>query len=143
MAWTSKDGHRFPSRSQQRLYEESEGNLWRPSLRDTATAQKSADDVANAPRGGHQGVTRAHGLAHKTTVEQDGNGRWRVTSWHRDGFSHTSVHPEYYRAKDVANELHGSEPPPGLATMGRARSQPTGPKEDERIRREDSREEER
>ena len=139
--WTAKDGHRFPSRLQLRKYEEAEGNLWRPSLTDTA--RRSAEDVADA-RGGaaHEDAVRQHGLAKKVTITREGMGRHRIEAELADGTRHTSVHPEAFRAHDIAKELLGIEAPPAFQTSGRARSQPTGEKESDRIRREDGREEE-
>lgn len=133
MSATASDGKMFPSVSQARLYDEANGHLTRKSLA----------DIEDAPGGpAHQDAIKHHGIAQKITIERVGNGRTRVESTHQDGFKHTSVHPETFRAHDIARELLGIEPPPALQTHSRARSQPTGPKEEERVRKEDNREEE-
>lgn len=132
MIYTAKDGKRFNNNIQGRKYDESLGALHRNSLADLAGA-----------RGGlaHQDAVTQHGLARKVTIEREGNGRHRVTAVMADGHKHTDVHPEAFRAHDIARELLGIEAPPAIQTHGRARSQPTGPKEDERVRKEDNREE--
>lgn len=141
MAYTAKDGHTFPSSIQLRKYEEAEGNLWRPSLTDSM-ARKGAEEVSDAPGGPSQEeAVRQHGLAKKVTITREGNGRHRIEAQMADGSSYTSVHPEAYRAHDIAKDLLGIEAPPAFQTAGRARSQPIGPKEEERIRWEDGREE--
>lgn len=131
MSVKASDGKRFATVSQARRYEESIGNLQRTSLSDLAKA-----------RGGpsHQDDLNQHGFVKKLSIERDGNGRHKVTAVHNDGFKHQSVHPEAYRAHDIARELLGIEPPPALATHSRSRAQPRGPKEDERVAKEDSRE---
>ena len=70
----------------------------------------------------------------------DGPGRWRLTTKHADGQESTSVHPQVWRAHEVAGKYLNPDGPPGaLETHQRARSHPTGPKEDERIAKEDGR----
>lgn len=95
-----------------------------------------------APGGpAHEEAARLHGPASRVVIETEGAGRHRVTSTHPDGFTHTSVHPERFRAFETGSSLAGVEAPPAVATHGRARAHPTGPKEDERQRHEDGREE--
>lgn len=67
-------------------------------------------------------------------------GRHRVTAELGDGSTFTSVHPEAYRAEEIMKGLFGIEAPPAFKTSGRARSQPIGPKESERLSTEDGRE---
>lgn len=129
---TASDGHLFATMGQMRRYEESLGKLHRNSLADLARAKEDS----------HKGHVNEHGIATEVTIKREGNGRTRITSKHEDGFKHNSVHPETYRAHDVARDLLGIEPPPAVQTLGRSRAHPTGPKEDERVRREDGREEE-
>lgn len=96
-----------------------------------------------APGGpSHKDSLDQHGFVKDVRIVREGNGRHRVTAIHQDGTKYTSVQPEAYRAHEIARELLGIEPPPAVATHSRARSHPQGPKEDERIRKEDSREEE-
>lgn len=155
MAAFSKSGKRFATVSQQRLYDESEGNLYRPSLTRGrsnvqqaprpnrgdagATAIRSGQDFASAPSSDPQGAAREHGLAKHVTITREGMGRHRVEAELGDGSMHTSVHPEAYRAVDIAKDLLGIEAPPAFQTSGRARSQPVGPKESDRISFEDGR----
>lgn len=120
----AKDGKEFGHPEQARLYD------------------KSLDTKENAPGGpSHLHDLREHGPVKKITIERTGNGRHEVRAVHQDGFRSQSVHPEAFRAHEIARELLGIEPPPAIQTHSRARSQPTGPKEDERIRQEDGREE--
>ena len=108
---------------------------------ESSLADKGKTDVNKAPGGmQHQDALRHHGLAMEVTIKREGNGRTRITAKHQDGFKHEQVHPETYRAHDMARELLGIEPPPAVQTLGRSRAQPTGPKEDERVRKEDNRE---
>lgn len=128
MAYIAKDGRHFTHSMQGRAY-------------DKSLAEEGQDKIKDAPGGPqHEEAVRAHGLAKKVIIERDGNGRTRLTATHADGFKHTSVHPEAYRAHDLGRELLGIEAPPGLQTHSRARSQPRGPKEDERVANEDNRE---
>lgn len=122
MAYTARDGHKFPTAIQHAKYER-----W-------------LDEQDKAPGGpAHEEAFNKHGMARKVVIEREGNGRTRITSFHNDGHRFTQVHPETYRAHDMARELLGIEPPPAVQTHGRARAHPTGPKEEERIRREDHR----
>jgi hypothetical protein len=131
MAYIAKDGRHFTHPLQGRTY-------------DKSLAEEGHDQTKDAPGGPqHEEAVRAHGLASKIIIERGesvGNGRTRLTAIHADGFKHTSVHPEAYRAHDLGRELLGIEAPPALQTHSRARSQPRGPKEDERVAQEDSRE---
>ena len=128
MAYKAKDGREFTHPMQGQAY-------------DRGLAEEGQEQTKEAPGGPqHEDAIRQHGLASKVVIERDGNGRTRLTATHADGFKHTSVHPEAYRAHDLGRELLGIEAPPALQTHSRARSQPRGPKEDERIAQEDSRE---
>lgn len=128
MAYKAKDGRHFTHPMQGQAY-------------DRGLADEGQEQTKEAPGGPqHEDAIRQHGLANKVVIERDGNGRTRLTATHADGFKHTSVHPEAYRAHDLGRELLGIEAPPALQTHSRARSQPRGPKEDERIAQEDSRE---
>ncbi len=130
MKYTAKDGKTFPNAIQGRKYDESIGGLKRDSLSDLAKARggpSHSDDLAQ------------HGFVKKVSIIREGNGRHKVEAVHQDGFKHQSVHPEAYRAHDIARELLGIEPPPALGTHSKARTQPRGPKEDERVAKEDSR----
>lgn len=128
MAYKAKDGRSFTHPMQGQAY-------------DRSLAEEGQQQTKDAPGGPqHEEAVRAHGLAKKVIIERDGNGRTRLTATHADGFKHTSVHPEAYRAHDLGRELLGIEAPPALQTHSRARSQPRGPKEDERVASEDHRE---
>jgi hypothetical protein len=127
MGYIATDGRHFTHPLQGRNY-------------DRSLAEESEKQTKDAPGGPqHEEAVRQHGLAKKVVIERDGNGRTRLTATHADGFKHTSVHPEAYRAHDLGRELLGIEAPPALQTHSRARSQPRGPKEDERVAQEDSR----
>lgn len=131
MAYKAKDGRTFTHPMQGQAY-------------DRGLAEEGHDLTKEAPGGPqHEDAIRHHGLANKIIIERGpevGNGRTRLTAIHADGHKHTSVHPEAYRAHDLGRELLGIEAPPALQTHSRARSQPRGPKEDERVAKEDSRE---
>lgn len=128
MSYKAKDGRHFTHPMQGRVYDQS-------------LAAQGKENAGRAPGGAqHEDAIRQHGLASKVVIERVGNGRTRLTATHADGFKHTSVHPETYRAHDLGRELLGIEAPPALQTHSRARSQPRGPKEDERVALEDNRE---
>ena len=128
MAYKAKDGRSFTHPMQGQAYAR-------------GLAEEGQQQTKDAPGGPqHEEAVRAHGLAKKVIIERDGNGRTRLTATHADGFKHTSVHPEAYRAHDLGRELLGIEAPPALQTHSRARSQPRGPKEDDRVASEDHRE---
>lgn len=116
MSFVSRDGRRFASTQQLRKYEASQ------------------DELGKAPGGTNwDAALRDHGNVRKIIIEREGNGRHRVTSTHADGFTATSVHPEAFRAHEVAKTLLGlDEPPPAIKTQVRARQTETGPKEEKR-----------
>ncbi len=130
MSFKASDGREFGNPAQARLYEKS-------------LAERGMDDVKNAPGGEeHEHNVKMHGIVKETTIKFDGPGRWRHTATHADGTKTTSVHPEAYRAHQVqAKYLGVDQAPPAIETHNRSRSHPVGPKEIERIDREDGREE--
>ena len=130
MSYTAADGKRFASSIAGRRYDESNGVLVRKSLA----------DIEDAPGGAsHQDSMAHHGLARKVVIEREGNGRTRIEWEHADGTKGQMVHPETFRAHEMGRELLGIEAPPAVQTHGRSRSQPQGPKENERIKKEDGR----
>lgn len=127
------------------IYKARDGKEFHDTIRgrkyDAWLAKESELDTKEAPGGPtHKADLEEHGFVKKITISREGNGRHRVEAVHQDGFHHNSVHPEAYRAHDIARDLLGIEPPPALGTHSRSRTQPRGPKEDERIAREDGRE---
>lgn len=134
MSYVAKDGRRFGHPVQGRKYDES-------LERDKSETERGKQDVESAPGGEMwEADLNAHGMVTKITIENEGPGRWRHTALHADGIESTSVHPEAYRAHQVAGHYMALEPPPAIATHSRARSFPVGPKEKERLDREDNRE---
>lgn len=129
--YTAKDGRSFSNDQRGRLY-------------DRSLADKGADDAADAP-GGYEWDhnIKQHGPVLETRIKFDGPGRWRHIAIHADGARSESVHPERHRAHQVSGNYLEIEPPPAISTHQRARSQPTGPKEEQRVAREDHRETER
>lgn len=127
MSYKAKDGKRFPTVTQ--------GLKWDRSL-----AERGSDDVANAPGGtSWEHDLKTHGIARETRIIREGNGRHVLVAIHADGYRHQSVHPEAYRAHEIESRMLGIEAPPAIQTHARARSQPVGPKEEERIAKEDGR----
>lgn len=127
MSYKARDGRIFPSVVQGRAY-------------DRSLAERGGDDVEAAPGGPqHEHDLKTHGIAKSIKIEYDGPGRWRHTSEHADGYKSTSVHPEAYRAHEVAKNYLGIEPPPAVQTHARSRAHPVGPKESERLDAEDGR----
>ena len=124
-----------------RMVAASRASRRKPSTKNSL-ADKGKIDAGNAPADSVVGHVKQHGLAMDVRIVREGNGRTRVTAKHQDGYVHNSVHPETYRALDIGKELLGIEPPPAVQTLGKSRAQPTGPKEDERVKREDNREDE-
>lgn len=105
--------------------------------------QNWLDQEAQAPSGAQhaQGV-KEHGNVRHISIDVEGSGRHRVTMKHADGTETTSVHPQAYRALEVAKEHYVPPAPAAIETHSRARAHPTGPKEQERIKREDGQVEE-
>lgn len=128
MAYKAKDGKILPTVMQGRKYDES-------------LAEKSKSETENAPGGPeHIENVRAHGVVHKSVIEFEGNGRWRHTATHADGVESTSVHPQWHRAHDVQAMYFDPDGKPGaLETHQKSRSHPVGPKESERLDKEDGR----
>ena len=129
MSYKASDGREFGNPAQARLYEKS-------------LADRGADDVANAPGGEqYEADVKAHGTVHEAHIKAEGNGRWRLTTTHADGAKSTSVHPQWFRAHELAGKYFDPDgKPAALETHQRARAHPAGPKEEERIAREDGRE---
>ncbi len=129
------------------------GNFFGPSYRAqngrlfASDAQRAVYDRAqqdlNRARGGHpaEEAYRLHGQARKITLENDGAGRWRLTSHHADGFTHTSVHPHPADANKYHDLLVGLDNPPmGIETNQRNRAAGAiGPREDQLVREADHR----
>lgn len=137
MSFRTSDGHEFPTRQRAELYERS-----LPEQRSLVARGK--DDFENAPGGAAwEHDRKTHGPVLESTIKYEGPGRWRVTAKHGDGYTHTSVHPQRARADEVQDHLLDlDQPPAALQTHQRAKATPQGPKESERIRLEDHREDE-
>jgi len=124
MSFTATDGKVFQHAEQHQKYQ-----AW-------------LDTEAKAPSGRiHEQGVKDHGLPVEVRVKNEGGGRHRVTMVHADGKESTSVHPEAFRAFDVARETYVPPPPPAIDTHARSRVHPVGEKEIQRIRREDGEEE--
>lgn len=123
---TARDGRRFASDAQRQLYD------------------RSQQELSRAP-GGHpaEAALRDHGKPVKTEMTREGNGRVRLTSWHEDGFKHTSVHPHEADANKFHDMLFGLDNPPmGLDHHQKSRATGAiGPKEEQLVRENDHREE--
>ncbi len=124
----------FPSQLQadkfDRAYQEDQG-----------LADSGKSDFDNAPTADPIKEGAKHGIVVEHSYKIAGNGRHEISVKHADGYTWKSVHPEAYRAFDTLKHAHGFEPePPAIKTHMRARSHPVGPKEDERLAREDHRE---
>ena len=125
MSHTASDGKVFQHAGQYRKYQD-----W-------------LDVEAKAPTGrAHEQGVKDHGLPKRVIIDNEGNGRHRVTMIHVDGEKTTSVHPEAYRAMDVARETYVPPPPEAIQTHARSRVHPVGEKEIARIRKEDGEQEE-
>jgi hypothetical protein len=130
MRYRTKDGKVLPTVQQGRKY-------------DRSLTDKAKERLQNAPTGDpHAQALFDHGPPTKVTVFREGPGRHRVIAIHPDGHKEESVHPEAYRAFQMAQAAAGVEAPPAIQTHARARSHPIGEKESDRIAREDSRDEE-
>jgi len=98
-------------------------------------------DVDNAPNEDIAFAGARHGIVVEHHYKVVGNGQHEVYLKFADGFEHTSRHPEQFRAHQIATRAMGlDDPPPAIRTHNRARAHPVGPKEDERLAREDHRE---
>ncbi len=102
--------------------------------------QNWLDEKEKAPSGNvHKQAILDHGNVRGINISVEGAGRHRVTLKHADGATSTSVHPQSYRALEVAKEFYVPPPPDAIETHARSRVHPTGPKEADRVRREDGR----
>jgi hypothetical protein len=130
MIYKAKDGKLFGNSIQGRKY-------------DSSLAEKSERALAGAPGGpSHEEAFRLHGAARHIELDIEDGGRFHVTTKHADGFTYEGVHPQAHVAHDVVGHLIGVNPPMAIETHARARSQPVGEKEKQRLDREDSRSEE-
>lgn len=114
MAFTSKDGHSFPTLSRQRNYEESVGNLKRstgladafkgarktPSLQSVRSNQSHADV--------HKDAAAEHGPAKRVTITDNG-GQHSLEAELGDGTPYSSTHDDAYSAHGAAGDLLGLE----------------------------------
>ena len=120
MSFKASDGKTFQHAGQYRKYQD-----W-------------LDVESKAPSGrNHEQGVRDHGLPKRVIIDNEGSGRHRVTMIHADGEKSTSVHPEAYRAMDIARETYVPPPPEAIQTHARSRAHPVGDKEIKRIREED------
>lgn len=137
MAYIAKDGKRFPNSQSGRKYD---AHL--AEAQDNATV--AGERVRNAPGGPrHLDAVHSHGRVISAKYEEDGPGRFRVTTRHADGHSFSQVSPDRERAVQMIGDMTGAEHPPSGLVHARAKAHPTGPKEHERIADEDQREHER
>ena len=122
MSWQASDGRSFPTFIQRNKYEQ-----W-------------LEEKSKAP-GGHpeEEAFRLHGTPKHIEVIVEGNGRYRVRSEHPDGFKYEGVHPQAHVVQHVVGDLVGVNPPMAIETHSKSRAHPTGPKEQERIAKEDHR----
>lgn len=135
MLYKARDGRKFGNVIQGRKYDRS-----LDEQRVQTQVDRGREDIENAPGGPqHEHDLREHGIALESTVKYDGPGRWKHVAVHSDGYKAESVHPEAYRAHEVQAKYLAIEPPPAIQTHSKARSYPTGPKEAERIAKEDGR----
>ena len=132
---TARDGKHFPTELQKQKYEAS------LPPEEKSLADRGQDDFENAPGGEEWEQGAKHGLVMEHSYKVLGNGQHQISVKHADGYKWTQTHPEAFRAFETLSKAHGLDvPPPAIKTHMRARSQPTGPKEDERLRLEDRRE---
>lgn len=129
MSYVAKDGRHFTHGQQGRKY-------------DNYLAEQGRDAAENAPGGDFaDAAMKEHGNVRRVVIEREGNGRHRVTVEHFDGHESTQVHPEAHLAHQVAAHFLGVDnPPPAVQTHSRSRAYPIGPKEHERLKREDNQE---
>lgn len=116
-------------------YDPRRAALWEKSVQ----AERSLSDLSKAPGGlAHEQAIKEHGPVKSYRYDAEGNGRHRVTLYHSDGASSTSVHPQAYRAHSIAAQALGIDnPPAAVETHQRSKDHPIGPKEDAAIRTHD------
>jgi hypothetical protein len=123
----ARDGKHFPSELQARKYDQS-------------LAERGESEFDNAPSGDPVKEGAKHGAVRDAEYHFLGNGQHQVRVTHIDGHKWEQVHPEAFRAHDMITKAHGfDEQPPAIKTHMRSRSQPVGPKENERLAKEDKR----
>jgi hypothetical protein len=121
--YTATDGKQFHHTQQYRKYQD-----W-------------LDQQEKAPTGNqHKQAILDHGNVRHIEIDVEGSGRHRVTMKHADGSISTSVHPQAFRALEVAKEHYVPPAPAAIETHARSRAHPVGPKETERQRREEGEE---
>lgn len=131
---TARDGKHFANNIQMRKYEDS---LPR------SLSERGADDFANAPSGDPVKEGARHGIVMESHYKFLGGGQHKISVTHADGHSWEQIHPEAFRAHQMLTRAHGfDEQPPAIKTHMRSRAQPTGEKEEDRLRNEDHREQE-
>lgn len=136
--YRAKNGKMFSSVVQGRKFDR-----YLDEQRAQTHADRGRQDAENAP-GGEQHLhdVRQHGIVREAHIVNEGAGRWRLTSKHADGTETTSVHPQVWRAHEIAGRyLNPEGPPPALETNQRSRNAAVGEKESARIAREDGRNE--
>lgn len=117
------------------FYDKRRLNLYNKSVQ----AERSLSDLSQAPGGlAHEQAIKEHGPVRSYRYDAEGSGRHRLTFWHADGKTSTSVHPQAYRAHSLAAQALGIDnPPAAVETHQRSKEHPIGPKEHEAIRHND------
>jgi len=150
MISTAKDGRKFMGTQRARRYDQAFNGLPKVPTNDppnkgevpdkdlTENEKMGMADGESIPGGPtHESDYRVHGQAHKVTITHDSTGH-RVEAEHRDGYTHKSTHLNAWQAWDAGKHLAGvtDDLAPQETPEARARAHPIGPKEDERIKRE-------
>lgn len=136
MSYRAKNGKIFATVVQGRKFDRS-----LDEQRTQTHADRGRQDAEDAPGGQqHLADIKQHGVVSEAHIVSEGNGRWRLTTKHADGQESTSVHPQWFRAHELAGRYFDPDgKPPALETHQRSRNAPVGPKEDARVAKEDGR----
>lgn len=140
--FTARDGRKFMHGQQGRKYDASLEGLPKVQTNDPKPANDNdeMEDAMGAPGGdAWDSDYRQHGQAHRVTITHDSTGH-HVEAHHKDGHVHHSTHLDAFKAHQAAQSLAGvsDDMAPQDTPQSRARNFEVGPKEDERMKRENT-----
>lgn len=142
--FTARDGKKFMHGQQGRKYDESLGvnDLPKVKTNDPTRPEPGNNNEEAEAQGAPGGEPwesdfRQHGQAHRTIITHDSTGH-HVEAHHKDGHVHHSTHLDAFKAHEAARTLSGvnDDMGPQDTPQSRARNFEVGPKEDERLKRE-------
>lgn len=104
-AYQTKDGHRYENAEIGRTHDRSRGHEPKGDGEKKAKSAQKESEESEQPI---EEIVKAHGPAHKTEIEQDGE-QHMVTSHHEDGHKHKSGGHSLMEAHEHSMKAHGGE----------------------------------